>query len=41
VAPFGDVALARELLERNGAMRQREAGGPMAAAAWLADAFCG
>jgi carboxylate-amine ligase len=39
--PFGDMTFARSLAEYNGAMRQREAGSPMAAAAWLADAFCG
>jgi carboxylate-amine ligase len=33
------IARARELVERNGAMRQRAAGGPRAAAAWLADAY--
>jgi carboxylate-amine ligase len=35
----GELASARELVERNGAIRQREAGDPRAATAWLADAF--
>jgi carboxylate-amine ligase len=34
-----ELASARALVERNGAMRQREAGDPRAATAWLADAF--
>ena len=33
------LALARELAERNGAMRQRAAGDPRRAATWLADAY--
>jgi carboxylate-amine ligase len=36
-----ELASARELVERNGAIRQREAGDPRAATAWLADAFTG
>ncbi|MEA2291887.1 MAG: glutamate---cysteine ligase / carboxylate-amine ligase [Solirubrobacteraceae bacterium] len=34
-----ELASARALVERNGAIRQRETGDPHAAAAWLADAF--
>jgi carboxylate-amine ligase len=41
LAPYGDVGRARALVERNGAMRQRAAGGPHAAARWLVDAFSG
>jgi carboxylate-amine ligase len=33
------LAVARELTERNGAMHQRDAGGPRRATAWLADAY--
>jgi carboxylate-amine ligase len=33
------LALARRLAERNGAMRQREAGDPRRATVWLADAY--
>jgi glutamate---cysteine ligase / carboxylate-amine ligase len=33
------LALARDLAARNGAMRQRETGGPGPATAWLADAY--
>jgi carboxylate-amine ligase len=34
-----ELEAAHALIERNGAMRQRSAGGPRAAAAWLADAY--
>jgi carboxylate-amine ligase len=43
IAPWGEgdagLAHARELVECNGAMRQRAAGDPRAAAAWLADVY--
>jgi carboxylate-amine ligase len=42
LAPWGDaegLALARELVACNGAMRQRAAGDARAAAGWLADAY--
>jgi carboxylate-amine ligase len=35
----GELASARSLVERNGAIRQREAGDARAATAWLADAY--
>jgi carboxylate-amine ligase len=44
VAPYTDadgLARAHELIAENGAMRQRAAGGPRAAAAWLAEAYLG
>jgi glutamate---cysteine ligase / carboxylate-amine ligase len=44
VAPYGDAAgleRARELVAVNGALRQREAGGPHAATEWLTAAFLG